>query len=93
MNLGYAMPNQTDPPNPAIALPLQIERQWRRVGDPCRSTMGSTGMPAPSDCQTLPVALRRLGSGRYAEDDAHGTVHPAFAPPHRVADLTDHGYE
>jgi len=26
-------PNTTDPPNPAIALPLHVQCQWRRVGD------------------------------------------------------------
>jgi hypothetical protein len=26
-----------DAPNPAIAPPFQVERQWRRVGDPYRS--------------------------------------------------------
>jgi hypothetical protein len=31
--------NKSDAPNPAIALSFQIERQWRRVGDPGRSAM------------------------------------------------------
>jgi hypothetical protein len=29
--------NQADAPNPGIAPPFQVERQWRRVGDPDRS--------------------------------------------------------
>jgi hypothetical protein len=30
-------PNKADAPNPAIGLRFQVERQWRRVGDPGRS--------------------------------------------------------
>jgi len=34
------LPNKSDAPNPAIAPPLQIGRQWRGVGDPYVRTVG-----------------------------------------------------